>query len=939
MDQGFRKVDAETHTIRNARKMDEPKDLPPEYQEFLASQENLDDLDSPIDGDSESISSISNSKASGDFIRNPALPKRKSVLGLPTGRDYTDHHKVAERPSPYTAVSDEKHTGSSTVSEGQSECISTSTWPSNISSRASTLSGDTLSPSALITPSIRRKPIGSAKSQNSLSTSFEKNISEKDVPKDPKDYETEIPLVQSPLSGPGVTAPSSSLAQHLAHTKHSNIAPRRATDNMVIRKRSESSNVSADQVNQASGFDIEKLGDDGYPLLVRVARDGIESMVVKLLASNANIEAVHIRTKRTALVEAAAIGHEKIVGLLLQYGYLVDHADGDSLTSLHYAALRGNIAVAKHLLENGATIDSKGPQDKTPLHFVTGVLYASMVMLLLQRHANINAKDAFQRCALHISASHGDLKMCSLLLDHGCQVDSRDINLQTPLTLAAEARSLDVFDLLLARSNLKSKDSTFNATFFAAVEAGKIPIAERCIASGLSLKSLGNDSYKSATLAAKSGNVEMLDLMIRQKCRIKDKDNNGWTSLHFAADDGHAAIVEALLEKHIPGKATTSKKETPLHLAVKGGHFAAIDLLLRGKGESQLGSKDSHDQQPVHHAVRGGIQDIWNIMISHNAATNNENKFGWRPLHIAVAYGHKDILEQLVARGANIEEKLGTASYTRKDTHITLESGYWAEARWPYPGSRPLHLAIEYGRDDMARFLISMGADVDVACSEGWRPLHHAAFNGSLPMVQLLLDSQAYVHATTDEGKTAHALPFRTSGEPIPEATKIQVQVLLTHAMASTPKQKKEQFKSVWRLKGKGADDKNDTLQAAYLAANVISRRNDLAAAAQPVPTSVFQNLSKSVSEPVHHSSSPSQQHSPNLQQQSSARHSSAFRQSLAFAKPSSNYIHHRKASARHKSSRNHDQNQNQNQDQDNSSSPPDSPIQSPIVQPAPSSA
>jgi len=216
-------------------------------------------------------------------------------------------------------------------------------------------------PSALVTPSIRRKPIGSAKSQNSLPTSFEKHNSENDVPKDPKDYETEIPLVQSPLSGPGVTAPSSPSAQHLAHTKHPNIAPRRATDNMIIRKRSESSNVSADQANQASGFDIEKLGDDGYPLLVRAARDGIESMVVKLLASNANIEAVHIRTKRTALVEAAATGHEKIVGLLLQYGCLVDHADGDSLTSLHYAALRGNIAVAKHLLENGATIDSKGP--------------------------------------------------------------------------------------------------------------------------------------------------------------------------------------------------------------------------------------------------------------------------------------------------------------------------------------------------------------------------------------------------------------------------------------------------------------------------------------------------------------------------------------------------------------------------------------------------
>ncbi len=526
--------------------------------------------------------------------------------------------------------------------------------------------------------------------------------------------------------------------------------------------------------------------------------------------------------------------------------------------------------------------------------------------------------------------------MCTLLPDHGSLLDSRDTNLKTPLTLAAEAGSLDVFDLLLARSNLKAKDSTFNATFFAAVEAGNVPIAERCIATGLSLKSLGNDSYKPAILAAKSGNVDMVDLMIRNKCRIKDKDTNGWTSLHFAADSGHVAIVEALLEKHVPSKVTTSKKETPLHLAVKGGHFATTDLLLRRKGESQLSSKDSQDQEPMHHAVRGGVLDIWNLLLSHNVSTNNENKFGWRPLHIAVAYCRQDILEKLVARGASIEEKLGTTSYTRKDTHATLESGFWAEARWPYPGSRPLHLAMEYGHDDIARFLISMGANVDVACSEGWRPLHHAAFNGSLPMVQLLLDSHAYVHATTDGGKTAHALPFRTSGEPIPEATKTQVQVLLTKAMVETPKQKKEQFRSVWRLKGKGADDKSETLQAAILAAIVISRRNDLAAATQPVPVPVLQNLTKSVSEPIHHPSPPSQHHSSTLQQQSPAQRSSAFRQSLAFAKPSSSYIHHRKASPRHKSSQN--QIQNQNKDQDNTNSPPDSPVQSPSDQPNPPS-
>ncbi len=180
------------------------------------------------------------------------------------------------------------------------------------------------------------------------------------------------------------------------------MAPRRATDNMIFRERSESPKMSLDGVNQVSRFDIEKLDDDGYPLLVRAARDGLESIVAKLLTSNANIEAIHLRTKRTALVEAAATGHDRIVDVLIQYGCSVDHADADSLTALHYAALQGNIAVAKHLLDNGATIDIKGPQDKTPLHFAAEVPHANLVMLLLQRQANVNAKDTFQTfCATH----------------------------------------------------------------------------------------------------------------------------------------------------------------------------------------------------------------------------------------------------------------------------------------------------------------------------------------------------------------------------------------------------------------------------------------------------------------------------------------------------------------------------------------------------------
>ena len=100
--------------------------------------------------------------------------------------------------------------------------------------------------------------------------------------------------------------------------------------------------------------------------------------------------------------------------------------------------------------------------------------------------------------------------------------------------------------------------------------------------------------------------------------------------------------------------------------------------------------------------------------------------------------------------GASIEEKLGTTDYKKAETHSLVDSGYWAEAHWPFPGSMPLHLAIEFGRGDVVRFLLSKGIRVDSACGEGWRPLHLAAFNASPATVGMLLQMNAYPHAVTD---------------------------------------------------------------------------------------------------------------------------------------------------------------------------------------------
>lgn len=63
----------------------------------------------------------------------------------------------------------------------------------------------------------------------------------------------------------------------------------------------------------------------------------------------------------------------------------------------------------------------------------------------------------------------------------------------------------------------------------------------------------------------------------------------------------------------------------------------------------------------------------------------------------------------------------------------------------------PLMLAALKGLTEICSQLIDKGADVN---KTGWAPLHYAATNGHLEVIQLLLDSHAYIDAESPNGTT-----------------------------------------------------------------------------------------------------------------------------------------------------------------------------------------
>jgi len=63
----------------------------------------------------------------------------------------------------------------------------------------------------------------------------------------------------------------------------------------------------------------------------------------------------------------------------------------------------------------------------------------------------------------------------------------------------------------------------------------------------------------------------------------------------------------------------------------------------------------------------------------------------------------------------------------------------------------PLMIACLRGQAQIARKLIARGADVN---KTGWTPLHYAATNGHVDIMQMLLDENAYIDAESPNGTT-----------------------------------------------------------------------------------------------------------------------------------------------------------------------------------------
>ncbi|XP_017355588.2 KN motif and ankyrin repeat domain-containing protein 3 [Cebus imitator] len=183
-----------------------------------------------------------------------------------------------------------------------------------------------------------------------------------------------------------------------------------------------------------------------------VARD---SGAVRLVAQ----EWFRVSSQRRSQAEPVARMLEGVRSLGPELlAHVVNLADGNGNTALHYSVSHGNLVIARLLLDTGVCeVNRQNRAGYSPLMLaaLTSVGREKEDMAVVQRlfcMGNVNAKASQTgQTALMLAISHGRKDMVAALLACGADVNAQDADGATALMCASEYGRLDTVRLLLAQ--------------------------------------------------------------------------------------------------------------------------------------------------------------------------------------------------------------------------------------------------------------------------------------------------------------------------------------------------------------------------------------------------------------------------------------------------------------------------------------------------------
>ena len=234
----------------------------------------------------------------------------------------------------------------------------------------------------------------------------------------------------------------------------------------------------------------------------------------------------------------------------------------------------------------------------------------------------------------------------------------------------------------------------------------------------------------------------------------------GETVLFWAAEKGHADVAARLIAAGADAAAADAVGRTALSVA---SNAAVVALLVNAGADANRG--DARGHAPLHYAVRARNVEVVQALVAAGADVNaaSPGKDGDTPLLVACTTNNVSMARVLAELGADVNKPAGKVAPLHEAAclagpemvRLLVEAGADVNRRG-YRGEPPLRAAIyRFGpKVENARVLLEAGADPTIAMVAGETPLHVAAGHGSVELVRMMLRPGVDVNARDKNGRT-----------------------------------------------------------------------------------------------------------------------------------------------------------------------------------------
>ncbi|KAL2829925.1 Glycerophosphoryl diester phosphodiesterase family-domain-containing protein [Aspergillus cavernicola] len=380
----------------------------------------------------------------------------------------------------------------------------------------------------------------------------------------------------------------------------------------------------------------------------------------------------------------------------------------------------------------------------------------------------------------------------SLSLKRGPARSNLNLPVNTLLTIDEALRKDDTHVLLELLEDLKAVadeagENVFPKVLRSLIQRSIYYRSKSCISAVLGRL----DSLEEEDDINKRNCIHRLVIAIGRAQATTDSEQSASMVLDFPLDTSNY-ITPAALPTLQPARLVLKEANHPQHLDRSDPAVSVLEHLLnnlRPHQQESLLSRDLSGRMPLHYAAQYGFRVVCDVLIEHLQAWDMfdvsegidaprwQDNDGWAPLHLSVVGGHP-LTTQTLLKAESWKGQIQDQARIRKQVsrssavlalavkanfidivQLLVDAGVDINYQ-DHQGETALHVAARFGHDQCSRILLQGNGDQKantelVELTYSWTPLFVACVDGSLSVVEALIDAGADLERVDSSGWTA----------------------------------------------------------------------------------------------------------------------------------------------------------------------------------------